>query len=55
MEQPNRFAITLTPAQVIALAQYGATNPIRVGHPMFIVKPDYDPLDPDVSLKMEKG
>lgn len=58
MERQNRFAsqsITLTPAQVVALAQWGATHPIRVGQPMFLMKPDFEPLDPDVSLKMEKG
>lgn len=49
--------ITLTPAQVYALAMYGSNpgNALRVGQPMFLVKPDFDPLDPDVSLKMEKA
>lgn len=57
---PNPYrpqaVITLTPAQVVALANYGRTgNAFRVGQPMFLVKPDFEPLDPDVSLKMERG
>ena len=56
MPWPPQHAITLTPYQVYALAMYAATgHAVKVGQPMFVVKPDCDPLDPDVSLRMENA
>lgn len=62
---PSPPTITLTPAQVLYCTQVSDPDSwnvpntgvriLRVGQPMFLVKPDFEPLDPDVSLKMERG